>query len=1154
MRTLDGAYLNHGSWPQYSLSSPVFQSTFIQLAQEAVDIGADGFMIDDIADWLGVILYLPAHNAGSFDSVTMAAFRDYLRQKYSSAVLQSQFGISDINSFDFGDYVRANGLADTWNQSPLKGLSIEFFLFKRGENLQFLRTLVATTKQYAQQKYARDILFSCNTTFGTNFLVRDVMDLTTPEAAYIRGHEPGTDHPYMAPDIRAWKGWKGPVIVFPEAFSPASGVPNPLDKPTVNLERVIIADIQAAGGVAAATTQMNLGLGYPQPVDLSVVRRYANFILNNPQLMSQTTTTSRVALLESAASIETTMLPAPGQPNFWAGRSAYMGTARMLLDSGITYDSVFLPNSSYSSLPSPSAQDLARYSVVVAPLVWALDDAQLGAILSYVQQGGTLVVFGGFGTNLPSGQQANRPQLETILPKSGHVSYGTGTIEFSSELFGVEYEQVGTNYVNVNMSAQRQARASFQALMVPYVQPDVKVSGVTAVVHEPGVTPFLYRDNAGRALVHLVNYDYDDATDQFYTKTNVGLSVRVGSQLVDEVVLRSPDIPGAQTIPFTRQGDTITLTVPVVDAWVVLLFQQNLYSPVISSASPATSLGAVGGTTFAFSVQASDRDGNPLTYTWTVNGQVVADILGPAYTLQLPLSATGVYTVAVAVTDGSRVVQSIWNVNVAAYKVPRILFDESHGELDTIDSATAAVLNAQHPDWVLLGTLATAMQPKYTISRLTTGSLTSQVLSSADVLVLAAPNNALTAAENQAITNFVQLGGGLVFLGKSYLSTSINALSSPWGIQFVAPRIESPQIPGSPGSFYLSSFANHPALGSSPALYENNGASLSVSAGAVSLGLTSAAEWSSPSGMPTQQPGEPNGPFVILAAAQVGKGRVFMSGTDAFTDVLAGATGNLDILLSALSWLTAAINPAPSPSTAAPQVLSVVNGASFGATVSPGSWVTIKGKALANTPPTGQIWSASDFNGNLLPNSLSGTSVTINGRTAAMEFISPAQLNVLAPDDAYQGTANVQVLSPYGVATSTANLQPLSPALFPVVAGDVTYAAAVGLDGLLIAPPAQIPGSRPARPGETLQLFGTGFGDTSPHQNANQLVNPSPLTNTVTATVCGQPATVRYGGLVGPGLNQINLVVPDGAAGNCAVQIFAGGVGTQTGVILLIGN
>ena len=54
--------------------------------------------------------------------------------------------------------------------------------------------------------------------------------------------------------------------------------------------------------------------------------------------------------------------------------------------------------------------------------------------------------------------------------------------------------------------------------------------GVTAVVHEPGVTPFFYRDRAGQALVHLVNYDYNEVTDQFSTKTNVGLSVRVASR------------------------------------------------------------------------------------------------------------------------------------------------------------------------------------------------------------------------------------------------------------------------------------------------------------------------------------------------------------------------------------------------------------------------------------------------------------------------------------------------------------------------------------------------------------------------------------------------------------------------------------------------
>ena len=57
---------------------------------------------------------------------------------------------------------------------------------------------------------------------------------------------------------------------------------------------------------------------------------------------------------------------------------------------------MFLPDTSYSTLPSPTTQDLARYSVVVAPYLWALDDSQVNAILGYVQQGGTLIVEGSF--------------------------------------------------------------------------------------------------------------------------------------------------------------------------------------------------------------------------------------------------------------------------------------------------------------------------------------------------------------------------------------------------------------------------------------------------------------------------------------------------------------------------------------------------------------------------------------------------------------------------------------------------------------------------------------------------------------------------------------------------------------------------------------
>jgi uncharacterized protein (TIGR03437 family) len=96
--------------------------------------------------------------------------------------------------------------------------------------------------------------------------------------------------------------------------------------------------------------------------------------------------------------------------------------------------------------------------------------------------------------------------------------------------------------------------------------------------------------------------------------------------------------------------------------------------------------------------------------------------------------------------------------------------------------------------------------------------------------------------------------------------------------------------------------------------------------------------------------------------------------------------------------------------------------------------------------------------------------------------------------------------------------------------------------------------ARAARPGEIVQIFGTGFGETSPRQPAGQLVDAAPLENTVTAQICGQPAAVSYAGLVSPGLNQINLAIPALPAGDCSIQLSVGGSWTQAGVAIPIGQ
>ena len=72
--------------------------------------------------------------------------------------------------------------------------------------------------------------------------------------------------------------------------------------------------------------------------------------------------------------------------------------------------------------------------------------------------------------------------------------------------------------------------------------------------------------------MHLVNYDYDERTDQFYKKSNVTVTVRVGSAAVDEVLLQGPDISTTENVRFTRSGDLVTLTVPELEAWAVLSF------------------------------------------------------------------------------------------------------------------------------------------------------------------------------------------------------------------------------------------------------------------------------------------------------------------------------------------------------------------------------------------------------------------------------------------------------------------------------------------------------------------------------------------------------------------------------------------------------
>ena len=238
----------------------------------------------------------------------------------------------------------------------------------------------------------------------------------------------------------------------------------------------------------------------------------------------------------------------------------------------------------------------------------------------------------------------------------------------------------------------------------------------------------------------------------------------------------------------------------------------------------------------------------------------------------------------------------------------------------------------------------------------------------------------------------------------------------------------------------------------------------------------------------------------------------------------------------------------------APAITSVVNGASFQAGFTQGSWVTINGTNLAGAT---RIWTSDDFKGANLPTTLDQVSVTINGKAAYIYYVSPTQLNILAPADTSSGSVPVQVTYA-GTASNIVNATEaaFAPALFCFSPLSGKYVAAVRSDGQYLGPTSLYSGlTVPAGSGDTILLFGTGFGPTSPTTDFSQTFSNAPVTaNSVTATIGGVTATVQYAGLVAPGEYQFNLVVPTLPAGDHVVVLKVNGLSTQANAYLTVGG
>ena len=196
------------------------------------------------------------------------------------------------------------------------------------------------------------------------------------------------------------------------------------------------------------------------------------------------------------------------------------------------------------------------------------------------------------------------------------------------------------------------------------------------------------------------------------------------------------------------------------------------------------------------------------------------------------------------------------------------------------------------------------------------------------------------------------------------------------------------------------------------------------------------------------------------------------------------------------------------------------------------------------------------------PTSLGGTSVTIDGKAAYLSFVSPGQINVQAPNDTATGAVPVVVTTAMGSGTSTVTLASVCPFVLP--ARQQTrgrhHSESQRLRRLwrrrydIIGPTGTSLGypTVAAKAGDTIALFGTGFGPTNPAVPAGQAFSgAAPTTNPVTLRINNVSVTPAFAGLSGAGLYQLNLTVPSGlGTGDVSLQATVGGVQTPSGVVI----
>ena len=517
---------------------------YIDFLKLLFDAGFDGIEIDGGDGYFRI---------GSFDPETMQRFNQYLASKYSSTELEQKFNITDINAFNFTQYLRDLGyhhnsliinhiaIAHPGIEGPkgnkyAEALWREFIEFNLKTLLDFYKAIWENVKKWEEES-GRDFYISTKTTFN------DI--IVTPYVDAVHWEYTWPNYPNRTASMK-FKIYQSLNKTFNLWITPWSSLESTgfsewytsgWNKTSDPEEQYLaLAEIVMCGGrvpVSGGTNKTHF-------------TQFTRLFQENPQLFWQPSYGDIGLVYSFATNFYFT--------NFTQGYDSYEGTYYLLADSHRSADVIVFGDGYWLNI-TPSLAQLSKYRAIVLPETICLTDDQVALLEQYVQNGGVIIGIGEIATRNGLGEPVNR--VFSSYFDGGVYQVGDGLIVSITSISPSQYLELRI----LHDPLADYVLDSFKNILNQYVPPEMWSDSLSPRAH---IYRFLNQEE--NALIFgIINFNYDFAEDRVIKDYDVDFSFKLPPQLRDQelsIWVHNEKHPEGFEIPYNISGDTVTITIP----------------------------------------------------------------------------------------------------------------------------------------------------------------------------------------------------------------------------------------------------------------------------------------------------------------------------------------------------------------------------------------------------------------------------------------------------------------------------------------------------------------------------------------------------------------------------------------------------------------